>query len=80
MFYANCVIQGQFILQENYRKMTISYIIPLQNSLVKQTIWEPQHDSVISKTVFLFVCFDSLCASQQFFSHVRTGLPGFNNY
>ena len=24
-----------------------------------------------------FVCFDSLCPSQQFFSHVGTGLPGF---
>ena len=26
----------------------------------------------------LFVCFDSLHPSQQFFSHDRTGLPGLN--
>ena len=28
----------------------------------------------------LFVCFGSLPSSQQFFSHVLTGLPGFNWY
>ena len=28
----------------------------------------------------LFVCFDSLYSSQQFFSHVRMGLPGSNQY
>ena len=28
----------------------------------------------------LFVCFDSLHSSQQFFSHVRTGLPGLNQF
>ena len=27
-----------------------------------------------------FVCFDSLHPSQQFFSHVRTGLSGLNQY
>ena len=26
------------------------------------------------------LCFDSLRPSQQFFSHVRTGLPGLNHY
>ena len=33
--------------------------------------------------IFLFVWFDSLCKlrpSQQFFSHVRIGLPGSNQY
>ena len=39
----------------------------------------------ISKDLFhlfvcLFVCFDSLRPSQQFFSHVGTGLPGLNQY
>ena len=29
---------------------------------------------------FLFVCFDSLLPSQQFFSYVGTGLPGLNQY
>ena len=33
-----------------------------------------------SKFLFLFVCFDSLQTSQQFFNHVRTGLPGSNQY
>ena len=28
----------------------------------------------------LFVCFDSLHPSQQFFSHVGTGLPGLKQY
>ena len=27
-----------------------------------------------------FVCFNTLCPSQQFFSHVGTGLPGLNHY
>ena len=27
-----------------------------------------------------FICFDSLHPSQQVFSHVRTGLPGLNQY
>ena len=30
--------------------------------------------------VCLFVCFDSLHPSQQFFSHVGSGLRGFNYY
>ena len=30
--------------------------------------------------VNLFVCFDSLHPSQQFFSHVETGLPGLKQY
>ena len=30
--------------------------------------------------VFNFVCFDYLRPSQQLFSHVRTGLPGLNEY
>ena len=29
---------------------------------------------------FLFACFDSLHASQQFFAHVGMGLPGLNQY
>ena len=39
------------------------------------------HDSisVVCLFVCLFVCFDSLHPSQQFYSHVRTGLPGFNH-
>ena len=32
------------------------------------------------KLPFFVVCFDSLHASQQFYGHVRTGLPGFNKY
>ena len=28
----------------------------------------------------IFVCFDSLCPSQEFFSYVGTGLPGLNQY
>ena len=28
----------------------------------------------------MFVCFESLCPSQQVFSHVRTVLPGLNQY
>ena len=28
----------------------------------------------------IFVCVDSLCPSQQFFSHVGMGLPGLNQY
>ena len=30
--------------------------------------------------VLLFICFDSLHPSQQFFSHVGTSLPGLNQY
>ena len=30
--------------------------------------------------VIFFVRFDSLLPSQQFFSYVRTGLPGLNQY
>ena len=30
--------------------------------------------------LFLFVCFNSLCPSQQFFSYVGTGLPRLNQY
>ena len=28
----------------------------------------------------VFVCVDALCPSQQFSTHVRTGLPGLNQY
>ena len=36
---------------------------------------------LISKVlIFLFVCFDSLCLSQQVFSEVWTGLPGLNQF
>ena len=35
---------------------------------------------IIFYTACLFVCFDSLHASKQFFSHVRMGLPGLNQY
>ena len=31
-------------------------------------------------TDFIVVWSDSLCHSQQFFSHVGTGLPGLNQY
>ena len=36
-------------------------------------------DLQFSKTRYIF-CFDCLHPSQQFFSHVRTGLPGLNQY
>ena len=32
----------------------------------------------VSLPRFLFVPFDSLCPSQQFFSHAGMGLPGLN--
>ena len=41
------------ILQRNYEKLTISWSF-LYNSFVKfhgKTIWEPQHDRVISKSM-----------------------------
>ena len=37
-------------------------------------------DKVSGQILNLFFWFDSLCPSQQFFSHVRTGLPGLNQY
>ena len=33
-------------------------------------IYRPAHEILV-----LFVCFDFLCPSEQFFSHVSTGLP-----
>ena len=35
---------------------------------------------ILIKMLCLFVSFDSLHTSQQLFSHVRTGLPGLNQY
>ena len=38
------------------------------------------HRLKFSGIFILFVRFDSLCPSQQFFSYVRTGAPGLNQY
>ena len=45
---------------------------PLQYRLVKKQMREQMTITVI------FVCFDCLHPSQQFFSHVRMGLPWLN--
>ena len=38
------------------------------------------YDKMWNGSSCLFVWFDSLCRSQQFFSYVGTGLPGLNQY
>ena len=47
---------------------------PLVSSRITPTFMSMTVDSS------MFVWFDSLCPSQQFFSHVRTGLPGLSQY
>ena len=37
-------------------------------------------DEVFAGALKVFVCFDSLRPSQQFFSHVSMSLPGLNQY
>ena len=41
--------------------------------------WNSQYHVMVDKSISCF-CFYSLLPSQQFFSHIRTGLPGLNQY
>ena len=50
-------------------------------SLRLSEILEPDHEMLVLISYALdILCFDSLRPSRQFFSHVGTGLPGFNQY
>ena len=45
-----------------------------------QSFEQNLHKLNLSQIFVLFVWFDSLCPSPQFFSHVGTSLPGLNQY
>ena len=45
----------------------------------KYTMDHPEFTNLLNQTLW-FDCFDSLCPSQYFFSHVGMGLPRLNQY
>ena len=58
---------------KNFRTFTVTGTLYLPNSYSSNIF-------CLENVLCLSVWFDSTCSSQQFFSHVRMGLPGLNKY
>ena len=72
--------KNNFQLQPFIWRHVTFYVTLFYDSLHQYFFRHVQTFPVLDLVADVFVCLDSLCYSQQFFSHVGTGLHGLNQF